>query len=274
MTAATPLENLHTHTARCNHASGSVRDYVQAAREKKMPLLGLSDHMPRPDGRWKSSRMMMNELTAYEDEILRAREEFDDIHIAKGLECEYLPELRSYIEDELLGARGFEYLIGAVHYVNPDGGWKDFHLMTDPRDLLAYAKLVVKTMESGLFLFFAHPDLFGYSYREWDVNAQACGRDILAAARALDIPLEINGYGMRKGMIETKSGERWKYPWLHFWDLATEYDVRVIASSDAHEPENVDGNIKDGLKIARDRGLRLVKPSQLLSHRAVTDKIT
>ncbi len=268
------LQNIHTHTSRCNHASGTVRDYVVAAREREMSFLGMSDHAPFPDGRWPEPRMQMKELIAYEDEVYRAREEFPDLPIALGLESEYVSENRAFLEDEILGERGYDYLVGGVHYVRVNGSWKDFHKMTSPQDLVAYSTAAVKTMESGLFAFLAHPDLFGYAYPEWDINAEACARDILSAAESLQIPLEINGYGMRKSKIMTRTGERWRYPWLAFWDMAAGFDIRILANSDAHEPENVAGNIEDCLALAEDRGLRPIKPSQLLSHNMFTNKKT
>jgi histidinol-phosphatase (PHP family) len=77
-------------------------------------------------------------------------------------------------------------------------------------------------MATGLFAFVAHPDLFANAYLAWDAEAEACSRAILAAAADLSVPLEINGYGMRKPEIETREGVRRKYPWRRFWELAGE----------------------------------------------------
>ena len=38
--------NYHTHTYRCQHASGSDREYVEAAIETGLKVLGFSDHCP------------------------------------------------------------------------------------------------------------------------------------------------------------------------------------------------------------------------------------
>ena len=40
------LYNYHTHTARCNHASGTDREYVEKAIEAGYKTLGISDHAP------------------------------------------------------------------------------------------------------------------------------------------------------------------------------------------------------------------------------------
>src|SRR4051812_28298406 len=116
---------LHTHTFRCQHASGDVPDYARIAAAGGCRVLGISDHVPLPDGRWAEVRMDMDELASYESAIAQAKRENPGLAILSGLECEWLPELGSYYRDELLGRRGYHYLIGAGHYVETkDGVWK------------------------------------------------------------------------------------------------------------------------------------------------------
>ena len=38
--------NFHTHTTRCNHASGEDRQYVEEAIKGGLKVLGFSDHSP------------------------------------------------------------------------------------------------------------------------------------------------------------------------------------------------------------------------------------
>ncbi|MGN1132610.1 MAG: PHP domain-containing protein, partial [Ruminococcus sp.] len=40
------MYNLHTHTYRCNHASGADRAYVEYAIKAGIKVLGISDHCP------------------------------------------------------------------------------------------------------------------------------------------------------------------------------------------------------------------------------------
>ena len=41
-----PKVNYHTHTARCMHAEGADRDYVESALAGGFTTLGFSDHTP------------------------------------------------------------------------------------------------------------------------------------------------------------------------------------------------------------------------------------
>ena len=40
--------NYHTHTWRCNHASGNERQYVENAIKAGLEVLGFADHTPYP----------------------------------------------------------------------------------------------------------------------------------------------------------------------------------------------------------------------------------
>ncbi len=41
------LYNLHTHTFRCNHATGEDKAYVEYAIQSSVKVLGFSDHCPQ-----------------------------------------------------------------------------------------------------------------------------------------------------------------------------------------------------------------------------------
>ena len=53
------IANYHTHTARCHHASGTEEEYIQAAIESGLRVLGFSDHTPYPFPEGYYSKMRM-----------------------------------------------------------------------------------------------------------------------------------------------------------------------------------------------------------------------
>lgn len=247
----TPTKNYHTHLYRCKHAQGDVADYCQAALAAGLQVLGISDHTPLPDDRWSEVRMDMRELPLYCQSIDEARQRFSELSILKGMECDYDDSYLSFYRDELLGRFKLDYLIGAIHYIPHNGEWIGVYgKATDAATLKSYSRQVIKAMESGLFAFIAHPDLFANAYLKWDTESQACSRAILEAAAALKVPLEINGYGLRKPLIETPEGKRFMYPWERFWELAADYDIKVIINSDAHQPADVVSKMDEAAKIA------------------------
>lgn len=262
--------NLHTHTYRCKHATGAVADYCRAAIERGLTVLGITDHTPLPDNRWLDVRMDFDQLQAYNDEIDAARAAYPELVLLKGMECEYADQYAAYYRDTLLGELGFDFLIGGAHYFPCRGAWTGVYGgTTDAATLRAYADYVIASMDCGLFAFLAHPDLFGNAYLRWDADAVACSRDILQAAEALGMPLEINGYGLRKPTIDTPDGPRRKYPWTPFWEIAAEYDVPVIVNSDAHRPEDIVANMHEGLALADACGLTLADVDGLVASLAL-----
>lgn len=250
------LKNYHTHTVRCKHATGTVADYIEAGIKLGMTEIGISDHTPLPNERWLSARMPMKDLGDYIEEIDLAIEKYPQIKILKAAECEYAPEYEAFYNEVLLQEHSFDYLVGGVHYVPYHGSWLGCGELT-PRHLGAFAKYTIESMESGLFSFMAHPDVFGYAGLSWDDNCVACSKDIFIAAQELNMVLEINGYGLRKQELKTPDGYRRPYPLSQFWELAQEYDIKVICNSDAHQPQDIAANIDEALMIAEENNLVL-----------------
>src|SRR5688572_6691111 len=116
--------NYHTHTYRCGHASGDAIDYARVAAAAGMRALGMSDHVPLPDDRWAEVRMDLVELDGYLAAIARAAAAEPGLTVLTGAECEYDAPYHAFYQDELLGRRGFDYLIGAAHFTEIDGRWK------------------------------------------------------------------------------------------------------------------------------------------------------
>lgn len=250
-----PRINLHTHTRRCKHAAGTVADYCAEAEKAGIEILGFSDHSPFPDGEYAASRMDFGELPDYRREIEEARRNFPRLTILAGLEIDYRPALGpSFYQEEFLGKLGLDYLIAGVHFLPAEQGIparslgfeKPFSVGT----VRKFVKETLRVMETGLAAYIAHPDITAIRCERWTPDLKAAYEDILAASIALDIPLEINAYGLRKPPVETEEGARPPYPWMPFWELAAEYGVKTVAGSDAHRPEDVWGNIDDAFSIA------------------------
>jgi len=253
------VNSFHTHTYRCRHATGDIKDYVKEAIAKGCTAIGFSDHTPLPDNRWKSVRMRMEDLDGYCRSIDEAKLEFSGISILKGLEGEYAPEYRQFYQD-ITEKYNIEYLVCGAHFFPSDGAWKNVYGdLENPRALSAYASYLVESIASGLFAFVAHPDLFANSYMAWDENALSASHDILSAARDCKVPLEINCYGLRKEKIVTDAGLRAPYPIREFWETASEYGIKVIVNADAHKPTDVIAEMDSGMAIARDHGLEVIE---------------
>ena len=105
--------NYHTHTKRCMHAEGTEADYVKAALDAGLDVLGFSDHGPFPDNRF-DFRMPYADLDEYLTciDALRPTVSFP---ILKGLEIEYCPDSLDYYSF-LLKEKKLDYLLLGQHY--------------------------------------------------------------------------------------------------------------------------------------------------------------
>lgn len=257
--------NFHTHTFRCKHAKGDAVDYCQYAKEHGMETIGFSDHTPLPDDRWISARMHVAQLDDYVGAVHRAQSEFPEIRVLLGMECEYVPKFHAFFEDELLGERKFDYLVGGPHFFTDDyGEWTGTYGGTvDAKSLSDYARYVSEMIESGLFAFIAHPDLFGNCYKHWDENTISASRDIFAAAAECNVGLEINALGFRKIAKKKLFNPYPLYPWPPFWELASEYAVEVIVNADAHRPQDLQKMTSDAEALRKRCNLTAMDPMSI-----------
>lgn len=231
--------NYHTHTARCGHASGEDREYVEKAIELGFTELGFSEHAPMifPEdiptdnlNRLLSMRMKTHETDGYFSSLLSLREEYkNDIDIHIGFEVEYFAccfdQFLEYITDYPL-----DYLILGQHFGDPRVEPMVYNGAATSSDtiLKAYVDDVVAAIETGKITYVAHPDLIFYR-RSMEIYEREITR-MIKCAKEHNTPLEINFYGLQ---------EVRNYPTLAFWQIANDLGCDVVFGSDAHKPENL-----------------------------------
>lgn len=267
--------NLHSHTLRCKHAKGYPIDYAKAAAEKGIRILGMTDHTPFPDNRSLMIRMDIAELDDYIREVHEAQEAYPQLKILLGLECEYFPEYDDYYK-MLREEKKMDYLIGSVHFYmykgKVQGFWGGFRM--DREAYHCYADAYIQMMESGHFLFGAHPDLFGSSVDEWNEDSEECAEMICAAAERLGMPLEMNVSGWLKqeqqanklGFASAEEAESAghpcprPYPQDNFWRVAAKHHIKAIVNSDAHDPDVLTKYTELGYEMANRHGIEVIYP--------------
>jgi len=226
--------NYHTHTTRCHHAQGSDEDYVLSAIKGGYEELGFSDHTP-----WKYRsdfvspiRMTTDELPDYVKSVHSLADKYkSQINIRLGLECEYFPDYIYWLRN-MLKEYSIEYAIFGNHYYNSDEKFRYFATHCDSRDMLdLYEESSVEGIESGLFAYMAHPDLFMNSYPEFDHHCTMISRHICRAALRQNLPLE---YNLSVRARNDASGQPSYVPSPDFWRIATNEGCTAIIGIDAH----------------------------------------
>ena len=252
------LCSYHTHTYRCHHAQGEDEEYVLRAIDAGMTELGFADHVPYPmDGYCSKFRMPLTDAAGYFESLTALREKYEEqIKIHIGFEAEYYPRwfegLLRFLEDYPC-----DYLIQGQHFLGNEIDPKERYMskpFEEESELERYVLQVCEGLRTGVFSYLAHPDIANF------IGDDATYRKHMSllcrTAKQLDIPLEINGLGIRT--------ER-TYPTLRFWKLAGELGCKAVYGCDAHAPEDVwdAASYETAKKIANDCGLQLLERADL-----------
>ena len=228
--------NYHTHTPRCFHAAGTEEEYVQAAISHGYDILGFADHGPWPydDGFVSRIRMVCDQLPEYIQAVHSAGEKYSgQIRVHCGLEMEHFPRYTAWLKDAFY-EYGLDYLILGNHYDTYEKDSVYFGSCKTKEHVRRYAQMTIAGMETGLFLYVAHPDLFLSGYPEFDDTCAECSRELLRASRDLNVPLEYNLLGIRKSTERPARGVG--YPYERFWEMAAEEGCTAVIGIDAHTP--------------------------------------
>lgn len=227
--------NYHTHTARCGHAEGTDEAYVLAAISQGFDELGFSDHVPWPYASGYTHphvRMDISQIGDYLQSVRALREKYSDkIRILAGFECEYFPAYMSWLED-MAGENALDYLILGNHYEDSDETGMYFGHVGTAGELARYVASAEKALETGLFSYLAHPDLFMRGYPRFDENCRAAARDLCRACREKNLPMEYNTHDRFISYFTRRKS----YPHPAFFEIAAQEGVQVIIGLDAHEP--------------------------------------
>lgn len=225
------IANYHTHTPRCNHAVGQESEYVKAALEAGLQILGFSDHTPQffPGEYYSRMRMHPWQLKDYIQTVLRLKEEYADrLQIHLGLEVEYYPAIFPELM-EVLADTPVEYLLLGQHWNgNEENEPYNGRPTKDEGMLKRHCNQVIDAMHTGVFTYLAHPDILNFVGSERAYRRHV--RRLCQAAKSCGIPLELNFLGLREGRY---------YPNMRFWEIAAEEGCQVIFGCDAHTPEQL-----------------------------------
>ena len=257
--------NYHTHTFRCHHATGDVEDFAGLAQQKGMTKLGMSDHAHVQGEGDHPMHMSKRDIPEYVRLCRECDGKFGGVRVLCGVECDYDPSDENYFREYYLGEMGMDYLVGSVHELKNGSDILDCFSKRHfgAKELRLYTDLYVKLIESRLFTFCAHPDLYGRGIEigedphGWDDNASAAAREILDAAAANGSVLEINVSGVWK--TNNRKYPKIIYPRWEFWEMAADYDIPVILNTDAHSLERLDAFTEYGFELIRKYGLRRVE---------------
>ena len=239
--------DLHNHTTRCNHAEGTIDEYIRKAIELGIDIYGFSEHAPMDFD--EKYRLPFCDMDAYANDVLSTRERYKgQIKILLGYEVDWLP---GHMHEHVLTA-DVDYLIGSVHFIdkwsfdNPEfiGGWKN-------RDIdeiwQAYFEATEAMANSGRFDIVGHLDLIKVFKYLPKSDARLLAKKALEAIKRSSMVLELNAAGLRKPVGEI-------YPSKPLLQEAYAMDIPITFASDAHSVEQVGFGYEEAVALAKEVG--------------------
>lgn len=249
--------SFHTHTYRCGHAKGTDEDYIQMAIKAGLKRLGFSDHAMIPGIIQTGSRANYEVLDEYIDSINKLKEKYKDkIEIYVGFEAEFANRFKDYYQ-KLLDDGKLDFMILGQHFDFDESDNPKYIVRLDPSKNVIenYVKHILDGMDSGLFTYVAHPDLYVVDSEVFNEDCVKAAHEICKKAEQLHIPLEINCHASRYW----GKSHRLCYPEYHFWEIASQYNVDVVIGYDAHNPEELIEDIQKEYKMVEKYHLHLIE---------------
>ena len=253
----------HTHNHLCNHAIGTIEDYIQAGIRQKMGEIGISDHFPMdllPE-HFHMYAMSLEDFPAYMSNIKRLKEKYKDKIIVKvSSEVDFFPSaFNGYKEIITPFLEDFDYIIGSVHAVP----WKGLKAIPiDERQAipiineigvdevyLEYYNSVLKMVKSKFYNIVGHLDI-PKKYGLLPYDTERIWQEVLQVLDAIEsngMAVEINTAGFRKNIDQ--------YPSEEIIRELIQRKIPITLGSDAHQPTDVGRDFEEIISKIKKWGL-------------------
>ena len=225
--------DLHNHTTLCNHATGSMEEYIQKAIELGIDEFGFSEHAPMDFD--EKYRLNISQKDFYENEVKRLKDKYkSEIKILLAYEVDFMQNVKML--DEILNAK-VDYLIGSVHFLdgwgfdNPEfiGKYENSDIDKIWQD---YFDTIEAMAKSKLFDVVGHIDLIKIFKFLPKKDIKLIAINALKEIKKADMAIEVNAAGLRKPIKEI-------YPSKEILELIYDLDIPITLSSDAHSIEQI-----------------------------------
>ncbi len=258
----------------CDHATGSLREVVEAAATQGFRVFGVTEHASRIEERflyaeeielgWDLAKLA-RDFEIYAETLGVLAEEFADrLTILRGFELEVVPADR-YVE-VMRGFRerfGFDYVVGSVHYVD------EMHIDCTP-ELFAYAMEVLGGIEPLVVRYYetiaemiqalqpevlGHLDVirkFGQAHGPLDTpSIRRAAETALEAAREAGTIIDVNTGAYRRGAAVP-------YPDVWLVEMARRMEIPFCFGDDSHGPQDVGTGLERARAYLLENGVNAI----------------
>ncbi|MDX9785373.1 MAG: histidinol-phosphatase [Desulfobacterales bacterium] len=229
--------NYHIHTPLCNHATGTMPEYIRQAIALGFTEICFLDHLTL-NAADRGLTMSIEEVPLYYHSARRLANQFrDDILVKVGLEIDYHPDVVGSIDD-IVNTFDFDAIGSSIHYVGDfdivtrRSGWRNGEGNTDTI-YAQYLALMDRMLNEDYFDLICHFDLPKKYGRLPSRSFKGEIDALLAKIKTKGIAIEINTSGFDSPIREM-------YPSLEILRSCQALGIPVTLGSDAHRPDQLD----------------------------------
>ena len=247
--------NFHCHTLYCGHGLNTPEEMIKSAVDMGLSSIGISEHFGKDEkGEWFGHSL--KEPEKYYQDFLKAKEKYKDkIEILLGFEMDVQEYNYNKVYKEILSYNP-DYILGSVHLFKDmffSGGLNFYKTRTKKyldniiREYLIYC---VQVIHLGYVNCLDHFDSYKKFYvLDNEEELYPYYKDIAIALKENNAALEINTHYFGEGFYKPD-------PNNYMLNLAIDYDIPVIVSSDAHDKDDLCHNFEETFKILKDIGIK------------------
>lgn len=230
----------HIHTRFCNHASGSMKDFIESAINKELNEISFLDHLTLFEKDFKNS-MTDKEVGLYLYSIKKLALEYKyKISIKSGLEVDYHPDFFKTSE-KIISKYDFDLIGASVHFVE---GFniasrrcqKDYNHIPHNELAKKYFNALYDMLEYDFFDMICHFDLINKFKPdlnfEKDKKIRAKIEKILNRIKDKKKIVEINTSGFLHPLSR-------QYPDKWIIKECIKLEIPLVFSSDSHSPDEL-----------------------------------
>ncbi len=226
----------HVHTSLCNHATGTMEQYVRTAVAKGLSGICFLDHLTLQEA-GRTNAMSPQEVPMYVEAVRRlARQYRGRISIRVGLEVDFSPH---HVDRciEIINTVDLDVVGGSVHFIDGEdvvsrrSAWSRGELSPDAV-YTKYLGVLDSMLDYDYFDVVCHLDLPKKFNRRPSPSAAKGFRALLEKIREKNLVVELNTSGFHYPVRET-------FPSPELLGRCARLRVPVVVGSDAHAPESV-----------------------------------
>lgn len=226
----------HVHTSLCNHATGTMEQYVRAAVAKGIATICFLDHLTFQEG-GRNNAMLPREVPMYVNAARRLERQYrDQISVRVGLEIDFSPD---HVDRcvEIVNTFDLDVVGSSVHFLDGEdvvtrqSAWGRGEISADevyPK----YLGVLESMLDYEYFDVICHLDLPKKYNQRPSPSAVQGFLDVLERIREKDLAVELNTSGFHYPVKEA-------FPSPELLGRCAQLEIPVVTGSDAHEPETV-----------------------------------